>query len=132
MGDDMRRSIAAALTAAVLVLAYPASALEGWERLGSRIVDFRAHEDTVVIGRNEGRFSAIMLEANGDIALDNIRVTFGNGGVFTPRMNFVLEEGERSRAIDLPGETRIIRSVAFDYRPLRGGEDRATVTVYGR
>ena len=129
----MRVSVAAAIVAAMIAFGGPSAALEGWERLGSRTVEFRSDEDTITVGRNEGRFRAIMFEvANGAVEMDNIRITFGNGGVFSPRTRLVFNEGERSRAIDLPGEARIIRSITFTYRSLRSGEGRATVNVYGR
>jgi hypothetical protein len=117
----------------MLCLASSADALEGWERLGTRAVEFRGDHDTIEVGRNEGRFRSIMLEVDGGtIEMLNVRVLFGNGSAFSPSTRLVFNEGERSRVIDLPGDTRIIRSITFDYRSLRTGEGRATVTVYGR
>ncbi len=129
----MRDFLSASACAAILCLSSSAHALEGWERLGTRTVEFRSDHDTIEIGRNEGRFRSIMFEVDGGtIEMVNVRVVFGNGGAFSPPTRLVFTEGERSRVIDLPGDTRIIRSVTFTYRSLRTGEGRATVTVYGR
>ncbi|SRR6266446_5408764 len=127
----------AAIFAAMLfvALAVQASAApeEGWERLGTRTVEFRGDVDTIMVGRSEGRFTAIMFEVDGGaIEMRNVRVVFGNGQAFSPPAQLVFSDSERSRAIDLPGPGRIIRSVTFNYRSLRTGEGRATVTLYGR
>ena len=133
MRDTMRTTLAAIFAATAICLALPASALEGWERLGTRTVEFRQDHDTIVVGRNEGRFRAIMFEVTGgSVEMDNVTVAFGNGRDFSPRTKLVFNEGERSRAIDLPGPARIIRSITFSYRSLRPRQGRATVTVYGR
>src|SRR5580698_5982708 len=129
----MRATLVALIAIGFLAFAGPASALEGWERLGTRSVEFRGDQDTIVVGRREGRFRAILIEVtNGAIEMDNVRVVFGNGAAFSPRTRLVFNEGERSRAIDLPGDARLIRSVTFSYRSLRSGEGRATVVLYGR
>jgi len=111
----------------------PSQAAQGWQRLGTRIVDFGGDRDQINVGANEGRFREIMFEADsGTVAMSNIRVVFGNGDVFSPVTEFVFSDDERSRAINLPGNARIIRNIAFRYRSLRTGQGRATITIYGR
>jgi len=129
----MRALFGAALAVGLLSFAGALNALEGWERLGTRAVEFRQDSDTIAVGRNEGRFSALLLEVtDGALEMDNIRVIFGNGANFSPQTRLVFQEDTRSRVIDLPGETRIIRSITFTYRSLRTGQGRATINVYGR
>jgi hypothetical protein len=130
----MRGFLAAAALAVVsLVPASSAVALQGWERLGSRTVEFRQDVDTIGIGRSEGLFRRIMLQVDGaPLEMDNVRVYFGNGASFSPPTKLVFSENDRSRAIDLPGQGRIIRSITFNYRSLNTGQGRATVTVYGQ
>ena len=127
----------AAMSAAILLLMLSlqasAAPAEGWERLGTRTVEFRGDVDTIMVGRSEGRFTAIMLEVDGGaIEMRNIRVVFGNGQAFSPPTQLIFSDDEHSRAIDLPGPGRIIRSVTFNYRSLRTGQGRATITLYGR
>lgn len=111
----------------------PVSAAQGWERLGMRVVNFGADRDQINVGANEGRFREIMFEADsGAIALYNVRIVFGNGQDYSPPTEFIFSDDERSRAINLPGARRIIRSVIFNYRSLRTGQGRATLTLYGR
>ena len=43
----------------------PANAAQGWERLGTRVVDFGGDRDQINVGANEGRFREIMFEADG-------------------------------------------------------------------
>jgi len=128
--------VAAALAAMVLaslIVSVPANALQGWERLGTRTVDFGRDVDTIMIGRAEGRFTAIMFEVDGGtIEMRNVQVVFGNGEAFSPPTQFLFSNKEASRAIELPGPGRIIRSVSFNYRSVPTRQGRATVTLYGR
>ena len=121
------------LIVALWVSSLPANALQGWERLGTRTVDFGRDLDTIMVGRAEGRFTAIMFEVDGGmIEMRNVRVVFGNGDAFSPPTQFIFSDDERSRSIALPGPGRIIRSVTFNYRSLRTRQGRATVTLYGQ
>jgi hypothetical protein len=111
----------------------PGFAAQGWELLGTRSVNFGADLDRIVVGRDDGRFGEIMFEVDGGaIALYNVRVIFGNGQDFSPATELVFSDDERSRAINLPGGDRIVRSIVFNYRSLRTGQGTAAITVYGR
>jgi hypothetical protein len=128
----MRVYLAASLCAAMLALASAAESVEGWERLGARALDLRGERDTIEVGRNEGRFHSIMLDVDGSaIEMLNLRVIFGDGNAYAPPTPLTFDASERSRVIDLPGDTRIIRSITFNYRSLGAG-GRATITAYGR
>jgi hypothetical protein len=127
------RILSAALAALVVALASAANAAAGWELLGTRTVEFRGDIDTIPVGRNDGAFRRIMFEVDGGaLVMRNVRVVFGNGQDYSPPTEFVFSDNERSRFIDLPGQARFIRSVTFNYRSLRTGQGRATITLYGQ
>jgi hypothetical protein len=130
----MRNVLAAAILAAICAACASAVvAADGWVRLGWRTVEFRQDVDTISVGRGEGVFRRIMFQVDGaPLEMDNVRVYFGNGASFSPPTKLVFNEGNRSRAIDLPGQSRIITSVTFNYRSINTGQGRATVTVYGQ
>lgn len=129
----MRILSAAAAALTVLVTVTSAAALQGWERLGTRTVEFGGDIDTIAVGRDDGRFRRLMFEVDGGaIEMRNVRVSFGNGDTFSPPTVLVFGDDQRSRAIDLPGPGRFIRSVSFNYRSLRTGQGRASVTLYGQ
>ena len=133
MGDQMRMVTAAAAAVCILVSAGSAVALQGWERLGQRTVEFGGDVDTITVGRDDGMFRRLMFEVDGGaVEVWNVRVAFGNGGVFSPPTRLVFGDDTRSRSIDLPGQARFIRSVTFNYRSLRTGQGRANVTLYGQ
>lgn len=106
---------------------------EGWDRLGSRQVSFRAERD-VITAAGEGRFRRIMIVVDdADLELFNVRVVFGNGDVYSPDTRLYFREDSRTRVIDLPGDARVIRRIEFAYKSVRGGGDgRAEVYVYGQ
>ncbi len=120
--------------ATVTLFGKRANAIEieaGWEKLGSRIVDFSADKDTISC-EGEGRFTAIRLYVeNGDLVLSDLKVTFGDGTSYSPGTRMEFMEGSRSRSIELPGIARSIRKVDFWYRS-EPGKTKATLVLYGR
>jgi len=103
-----------------------------WQRLGETTVDGRRDRDVLHVGMDEGRFSKLMLVAEGsDLDLYDMVVTFGNGERFDVPVRMRFHEGQRTGAIDLPGNGRGIREIAFRYGNLSGG-GRARLEVWGR
>ena len=102
-----------------------------WDKLGTRKVKFIAEKDTIAVTAKAGVFDAIKFEVDkGDLEMFNVVVTFGDGSKFSPETRFHFDQGTRSRWIDLPGEARIIKKVAFFYRStLKKGH--AAVTLFG-
>ena len=99
--------------------------------LGARWVTFRAEKDTILSG-HRGTFSKLRLHVSGSpLEMYNVRITFGNGGTYSPQTRLVFAQGAWSRVIDLPGNARNIRKIEFWYRSrgLRSG--RANVQVFG-
>ena len=105
----------------------------GWERLGSRTVDFRVDHDVITAG-HEGSFRQIRFDVEGgDLEMFNVRITFGNGETWSPATRLYFGQGARSRVIDLSGAARTIRRIDFTYRSVAGGrEGRAVVHASGR
>lgn len=107
---------------------------EGWRPLGQREVTFRTDRDTIQLGRDEGRFNKLRFVVRGNaVELVDVKVTFGNGQTQDVQVREKLREGGATRAIDLGGEARFIRTVEFVYRtdgPAREG--RATIRLFGR
>jgi hypothetical protein len=110
----------------------PAAAWDpkGWTLLGERSVGGRSDRDRIAVGRHEGRFTKLMMVVeNSDLELLDFVVHFVRGAPFRPTMTHFFREGQRTRAIDLPGDDRAIRSIELRYRNLPGG-GRAKVAVY--
>jgi hypothetical protein len=107
----------------------------GWTMLGEQNVGGgrRGDRDRIRVGRDEGRFRQLTLVVlDSDIELYDVKVKFGRGPVFDPRIKgVVFREGTRTRVIDLPGDRRVIKSIEFAYRNLPGGGN-ARVQVWGK
>ena len=107
----------------------------GWELLGRREVDFGAERDVIPVTASEGRFKRIRLHVSGNgIDLQDLDVTFGNGEKQDVKVRETIREGGTTRVIDLPGEARVIRSVALTYKVAKrlAGRGKATVAVWGK
>ncbi|HEX8112556.1 MAG TPA: hypothetical protein VF516_32725 [Kofleriaceae bacterium] len=109
----------------------PAWDPKGWTLLGERTVDGRFDHDRIDVGRYEGRFSKLTIVVeNSDLELIDLSIKFEHGPPWHPAVQHFFREGQRTRAIDFPGDERIIKHIDFRYRNLPGG-GRARVAVYG-
>lgn len=113
----------------------PAWDQNGWTMLGEQKVGGgrRGDRDRVQVGRDEGKFRQITIVVlDSDIELYDVKVKFGRGPVFDPKIrSVVFREGTRTRVIDLPGDRRVIKHIEFAYRNLPGGGN-ARVQVWGK
>lgn len=104
----------------------------GFEHLGTRKVDFIADKDTFDVTDEDGRFVALVIDVDdGELVMNKVKLTFGNGEEFEPDVRHEFKDGSRSRQIDLPGEKRVIRKVQLNYKS-RLSEGRATVHLFGK
>jgi len=105
---------------------------ERWELLGSRQVGFVTDRDTIRVGSEKGKYQQILLVVQkADIHLDSITVVFGNGQRQMIRVDDNLRDGERTRTLDLQGESRWIDRIEMIYRSRPSFKGQAIVEVYG-
>lgn len=103
-----------------------------WERLGSAHVDGNQDHDSIRVGARDGRFRAIQLRVRGGaIEFERVVVTYGEGQPEEVSVRERIPNGGTTRAIDLRGDRRVIRSVELWYG--RGNwRKRPEVQLYGR
>jgi hypothetical protein len=101
-----------------------------WDTLGRAEVDGPRDRDTIVVGRDGGRYRQLRLEVRGDpVEIHEIVVTFGDGSTYKPDFRERLADRGSSRVLDLP-DRRGLQKVDFVYSTRRDG--RAAVVLYGR
>jgi hypothetical protein len=106
-----------------------------WERLGCEQVGRRTDFDEIKVGRREGRFSAIRLEAEGNsVNVLDLKVVYANGAPDDISVRSEIKEGDQTRALDLRGRDRAIDSIRIVSKRDREGPGRgpARVCVYGK
>jgi hypothetical protein len=115
-----------------LVFGTPLLAQErGWVFLGEAHVDGGRDHDRIKVGRSPESFRAIEFRVEGgDVEFDRIKVHFRNGTASDRLMHVRIPAGGKSRALDLPGDRRIIKSVEIWYRKNSSGA-RPTVSLFG-
>ena len=115
------------------LIAFPAAALAPeWVELGEQRVKFLESDDEFAVGRDDGPFTKIRIEVNGnDLDIRYVKVRFTNGEEQTIRIDKSFREGRTSPDYDLDGNRRGIQSIFLRYngRPLFGGTPR--VKIYG-
>jgi hypothetical protein len=129
----MRRHILSRF-AVVLILALSASVYaqsERWEYLGNAHVDGQQDHDKIHVGRHDGRFRAIQLRVSGGaIYFEKVLVHYGNGSTEELVIRDRIPDGGVTRAIDLPGERRVVESVELWYSKDKW-EHRPKVSLFG-
>lgn len=102
-----------------------------WEYLGQAHVDGRSDHDKISVN-NGGSFRAILLEVrDGAIEFNRVVVHFENGADHDTNIRERIPSGGRTRAIDLPGDRRRIRSVELWYEKANW-KRRPSVKLYGQ
>src|SRR5438094_22877 len=109
----------AAIAMVLLASTMPAVFGQGrgrWERLGTAHVDGNMDHDNISVGMRDGRFRAMQLRGRGG-AVEFIRVVihYGDGEPEEVAVRERIRDGGTTRAIDLRGHTRYIRSVELWY-----------------
>lgn len=107
---------------------------DNWEKLGCEDVGRRADRDQIKIGRREGRYSAIRLEAVGnDVNILDLKVVYSNGAPDDIVLRSEIREGTQTRPLDLKGRERAIDRIEFvSKKDFRGrGRGKAQVCFYG-
>lgn len=115
------------------LLAPDAQAERDWVNLGCKEVNFLGTDhDTIKVGRSEGRFKAIRLEARGnDVEMLDLKVIYANGAPDDIPVRSFIKQGTRTRALDLRGRERAIQRIEMVYRKPLNFRGKATVCVEG-
>lgn len=100
--------------------AYPGFRPFAWELLGTRQVDFFAERDTVFAHRRDRYRQVKVCAYRQPVRIYDLDVRFRNGANQDVPVRAVLYPGQCTRAIDLYGHARDIRSVSFVYRSIGG------------
>jgi hypothetical protein len=106
---------------------------DDWELLGStRVGGFGVDRDVIDVGRREGHFEKLSLEArDGSVLVLEVVVIYGNNEIERIGLRQHLREGERTSPIDLKGRGRAIKRIEVAARAGRGPGRRAVLDVYG-
>ena len=103
-----------------------------WKMLGTKKVNFKTEKDVITVGADEGVFKKVKLMVkNSGIHLKDMKILFLNGDVIDVKVREVIPAGGETRAIDLPGNNRIIEKVVFWYESTKKNKKRATVILFG-
>jgi hypothetical protein len=107
-------------------------AVARWEELGCQKASFGADHDTVNVGRQEGRFSAIRLRVDrADLMLMSLRVVYEHGPPDEYQVNTRLRAGSESQPLGLRGERRSIKQVDMVYSSIPSFKGSSKVCIDG-
>jgi hypothetical protein len=102
----------------------------GWTMLGEQWVSGKS--DFIRVGAREGTFTKLMMVVeDGDLQLNDIIIEYDNGRKHSPRVAHFFKEGQRTQAIDLRGDARVIKRIELRYANVGAGR-RAKVSIWGR
>ena len=102
-----------------------------WVFLGQRHVDGHADQDNIEVKPDEGKFRAIQFRVNGGLVkFSKIIVHFRDGSREELNVRADVGSGQRTRAIDLPGNRRLIQRVEMWYAKANW-RTRPSINLYG-
>lgn len=91
-----------------------------WEQIGSREVSFRAERDVIIARGNDRHRQIMVCVYRQPVRMLDLDVRFANGGHQDLGVRNVIGAGQCTRAIDLNGQRRNIRSIALGYKTIAG------------
>ena len=105
----------------------------GWVRLGRVTATHSADHDRIKVeGRNDDFRKLKFRVSDSPLNMHRIVVTYDNGGAERLEVREYIPKGGETRAIDLQGGKRSIRTIEFWYDTKGLFNGRADVTAYGR
>ena len=132
----MRTKNISAVLAVLLLFTGASSTLKAqreWIHLGDKHVDGNSDHDKISLGSSEGWFRQLQIRVDdAPVSFKRVVVHFGNGTDEELQFREVINAGGSTRAMDLRGKRRIIKSVEFWYEKANWGSNRPTVRLYGR
>jgi hypothetical protein len=109
-----------------------------WELMTKQVVNFRDDRDHINVGnagRHNGRFTRVMIRADGaPVEIRRMLINFDNGEKFEAISRRTrLDQNSGGLVIDLPGHRRDIDSIDLDYFSVNTNQPggKGTLLVYG-
>jgi hypothetical protein len=119
--------------------AYHGHRQAAWELIGSQNVSLRKERDTVFARGNDRHRQIMICVYRAPVRMFDVDVRFKNGGHQDVAVRNTLKAGTCTRAIDLKGKRRDIRTVSMVYKTIPGFKfgrgafgQSAVVRVYAR
>lgn len=104
-----------------------------WSLLGQQRVDMARDRDVIRVGRDDGRYNAIIVRVKGGaVNIRNLRIVYGNGSADDLAFDRPLRGGEETRPIDIKGRFRFIDRIELTYDRERGAVRAPVVEVWAR
>jgi hypothetical protein len=105
---------------------------DGWIPLGMRQVTDRLDHDLIVVTAERGAFRQIKFSVQrASVDFRRVVVHYGNGADQEIELRHTIPGGGESRAIDLDGKDRVVRSVEFWYDANTRRGRQAVVRLFG-
>ncbi len=101
-------------------IAYGGHRQSTWELIGAREVSFRANRDTIFARGNDRQRQIMICVYRQPVRMLDVDVRFSNGGHQDLNVRNVIGEGQCTRAMDLRGHRRDIRSITLNYKSIGG------------
>ena len=103
-----------------------------WDKLGEQRVGLSTDRDVIRVGRQEGRFTGILLKVqNNDVEILDVTAIYGNGQRDKLSVRRVVPQGGHTGLLDLQGSARALDRVELTYRSRPGFRGQAVVELWG-
>ncbi len=108
-------------------------AVNKWDKLGTKKVNYRLDKDVIKVGVRDGLFTKLkVVVTNGALNMHKMVVVYKNGQRDNINLRHQFSKKSDSRVIDLKGGKRVIKEIIFWYDTKNVSRRKAQVTVFGR
>ncbi len=130
----MRRALRVLMLVTMFAPLTAAAVQQGdWVRLGQRQVSDRGDHDEIVVTGVRGEFKQVKLAVErASVDFHRVVIHYANGEDQKLELRNTIPAGGESRAIDLDGKERVIKSVDFWYDANTRRGRKATVRLLGK
>ncbi len=132
------RNVVAFMIAFVMIAQFSfaqtaSKALDSWNLLGTRAVDYTLDRDVITLNPSTTSITGLkFIVKNGTINMHKATVHFANGD--TQDIDFAdqVNAANDGRIMELKGNSRAIEKVTFWYDTKNSSKDKSTVEVWGK
>ncbi|MFK7786702.1 MAG: hypothetical protein AB8B56_16405 [Crocinitomicaceae bacterium] len=131
----MNYKVLSVLFSAFLFLSFTTHAQKRvkWDRLGTRVVNYKVDKDDIRVGAKEGGYTKLkVVVTGGSLNMHRMVVTYMNGTKEEINLRHNFKKGSTSRLIDLKGGKRLIKNIRFFYDTKNLAQKKAKMTVLAR
>lgn len=107
----------------------PVLAQDGWQQVGTRVINARAERDTLFVFGSDRHRQIRVCTTGQPLNLLTMQIVYANGDTQDATPQAIVQPGQCTGAIDLTGRRPTIERIVITYRPIPDGATAPRVRI---